>query len=1085
MRRISATLLLLGLALQGCTPEKPVVIAEQAAETKTLLESDAFVPPPRSISDLITKLDGELRARRPVAAAREQANNDGAQSLLPSSGDEPLAQSQTTVPDAAQTTPGSAAQMARAQAARASAAFAAGRNQEGLEARRAAADAARLARLPDLANFLDRLASAENDFGDADAAVVTYAEASRVAEASRNDRGVPDRLALAQGQAALVARIQAKRGRVAEADAALVRMRQIGRSIAFNNFDNDRAGRLAAAEAEILGARGKHADAEAKWREAIGLMEAMEARRKSGNVIVNSPIFYVNFANTYRGSLANNLLSQFRYAEAEAVARQALAESIDAKGLYDVSTIFRGGDLARILLEQGRQSEVEALAARLIEIGTRMQIAPGQLVGSRTLQATALFYQGLYADAVAAYDRLAGDLAGLPNERDAGLMSNRNYGTALAMVGRSREALAVFERNMSRLEQQGATNSYNAQVTRALRGVVHAKAGNRSEALADFRAAGAAMERGPGGEAASAEGASGAAQHLRGLAISGMLEFYASLPADAAPNFVPAAEAFRLADVVRSLSVQGAIDAMNARAGVRDPALADMVRREQDAAQASVAFQGILTNLVSQSAAQRNRNAEEAVRKRVAELDAERAKLNADIRAAFPKYDELRRPLSPSVANARQHLAPNEALLSFFVTDDATYVWALRGTGALGFHKAPIGRAEMATTVAKLRGALDTNAETLDEIPAFDVAAAHRLYAALIEPLAATIGNADTLVVAPHGPLAQLPLALLVTKPGSVPRQASGEAMFAGYKSVPWLVRQAAIVQVPSVSAFQTLRAIPAAAPGRKAFVGFGDPWFSPEQAAEGRLENAAALQTASRQSTSLETRGAKLVRRSAPVASGVSSAEMAQLARLPDTADEIRAVAGALRAGSADFFLGEAANERRVRSMNLTDRRVVMFATHGLVPGDLNGLLQPAIAMSAPSVAGAENGDGLLTMDDVLSLRLNADWVVLSACNTASSNGAGAEAVSGLGRAFFYAGARALLVSNWPVETTSARQLTSDLFARQAADPALKRGLALQLTMLALIDGPGAIDPSTGRTAFNYSHPIFWAPFSLVGDGG
>ena len=75
--------------------------------------------------------------------------------------------------------------------------------------------------------------------------------------------------------------------------------------------------------------------------------------------------------------------------------------------------------------------------------------------------------------------------------------------------------------------------------------------------------------------------------------------------------------------------------------------------------------------------------------------------------------------------------------------------------------------------------------------------------------------------------------------------------------------------------------------------------------------------------------------------------------------------------------------------------------------------------------------------------------------------------------------------VYNWPVETTSARQLTSDLFARQAADPALKRGLALQLTILALIDGPGAIDPSTGRTAFNYSHPIFWAPFSLVGDGG
>lgn len=78
--------------------------------------------------------------------------------------------------------------------------------------------------------------------------------------------------------------------------------------------------------------------------------------------------------------------------------------------------------------------------------------------------------------------------------------------------------------------------------------------------------------------------------------------------------------------------------------------------------------------------------------------------------------------------------------------------------------------------------------------------------------------------------------------------------------------------------------------------------------------------------------------------------------------------------------------------------------------------------------------------MGEILGLKLNADWVVLSACNTAAADGAGAEAVSGLGRAFFYAGARALLVSNWPVETTSAKALTTNLFKRQAKDPALTR---------------------------------------------
>ena len=119
------------------------------------------------------------------------------------------------------------------------------------------------------------------------------------------------------------------------------------------------------------------------------------------------------------------------------------------------------------------------------------------------------------------------------------------------------------------------------------------------------------------------------------------------------------------------------------------------------------------------------------------------------------------------------------------------------------------------------------------------------------------------------------------------------------------------------------------------------------------------------------------------------------------------------------------------------------MFATHGLVPGELNGLTQPALALSAPDVSGSE-GDGLLTMEEILALRLDADWVVLSACNTGSGAGAGAEAASGLGRAFFYAGTRALLVTNWSVHSQSARDLTTDLFRRQNADPKLSRGEAL-----------------------------------------
>jgi CHAT domain-containing protein len=232
---------------------------------------------------------------------------------------------------------------------------------------------------------------------------------------------------------------------------------------------------------------------------------------------------------------------------------------------------------------------------------------------------------------------------------------------------------------------------------------------------------------------------------------------------------------------------------------------------------------------------------------------------------------------------------------------------------------------------------------------------------------------------------------------------------------------------------------------------------------------------------------GLRLALRDVMVSPGaeVETNKLAMLPRLPDTAEEIRGIARATGADVArDVFLGVAANERTVKTLDLTRYRVIAFATHGLVPADLDGLTQPALALTAPEVAKID-GDGLLTMEEILVLRLDADWVVLSACNTANGAGRGAESISGLGRAFFYAGARALLVTHWPVETTSARALTTEVFRRQAADRTLTRAKALQQTMNALIDDGGLIDPQTGRMVFSYAHPIFWAPFALVGDGG
>jgi len=262
-----------------------------------------------------------------------------------------------------------------------------------------------------------------------------------------------------------------------------------------------------------------------------------------------------------------------------------------------------------------------------------------------------------------------------------------------------------------------------------------------------------------------------------------------------------------------------------------------------------------------------------------------------------------------------------------------------------------------------------------------------------------------------------------------------------------------------------------------KAFAGFGDPIFNTDQLIKSEKNRQLNPTVITSRGITFRYRGIRLTSAGHLDGDKVYSSDISMLSHLPDTREEVESIATALQANlDQDVFFGKLASEETVKKMNLSNRRIIVFATHALVPGDIDGLHQPAIALSAPSVTGGKD-DGLLTMGEIMNLKLNADWVVLSACNTAAAEGAGSEAVSGLGQAFFYAGAKALLVTSWPVETTSAKVLTTNLFRLLEKNENLGRSEALRLTQNSMID------KQTGEN-FSYAHPIFWAPFIVVGDG-
>lgn len=831
------------------------------------------------------------------------------------------------------------------------------------------------------------------------------------------------------------------------------------------------------AKGMIAQARGRPAEAEMHAFKSVEYLR--DAVEKSKHWVDKPPAGAMETGlDYYIAGLGLAKLEQGRMSEAEVDVRQALLSTLRRQGKYSQPTAKIAIDLARVILGQGRYDEAEKLARTAIEILHELGFDDDtpQSLQARRIVADVETMQRRWTDASRDYETLVAATQSWSAGRARMLRSSPGRILALARVGQGEKAAEIAATAARARIQQVGEKHYDAAEARGILGIALAAARRDAEALAAFREA-IPILISASRQAETEE----IALATRDFFTQTIIEDYIALLAriqgtPAAANLDAGTESFRLADAARGRSVQRALAASAARASVRDPALAALVRQEQDQQKQIGAQFGLLGQLLALPPEQRDDKAIQQLRTEVDKLRTDRAAIRQQIERQFPEYANLIDPRPPAVEDIRAVLRPGEALVSFYLAQENSFVWAVPKDGPVAFAAAPVGAKAIEDQILKLRRALEPDAETLGDIPPFDLAVAHDLYKTLLMPVAAGWQPAKSLFVVTNGALGLLPLALLPTAPAQV--DANAAPLFSGYKSVPWLVRSHAVTQLPSTAALKTLRALPAGAASRQPLIGFGDPFFSPAQAAEA---GPADIRIAAVDAVAV--RGAKLKRRNLPRTTDVDSADLGLLPRLPDTADELRSVAGAVKSDPAKaLFLGRDANETAVKKAQLTGYKVVAFATHGLVPGDLDGLTQPALALSAPAVAGVD-GDGLLTMDEILGLRLDADWVVLSACNTGAGAGAGAEAASGLGRAFFYAGTRALLLTNWSVHSASAKDLVTDLFRRQAEDSALGRAEALRRAMIALLDGPGYQEG--GRSMFSYAHPLFWAPYSLMGDGG
>ena len=507
-------------------------------------------------------------------------------------------------------------------------------------------------------------------------------------------------------------------------------------------------------------------------------------------------------------------------------------------------------------------------------------------------------------------------------------------------------------------------------------------------------------------------------------------------------------EAWEMAQLARGSDTAQALAGMAARFAQGSDELAKLVRIRQDILGKWRLADAAQIGYASRLSGERRPAEQAKLQSELVQLRAQLASIDTGLTQRFPEYRELTLPQPLPIRDAQKLLAPGEVMISYLVTSRAIYVWAVRND-AIKFWNVDLGAKDLSDRVQKLRQNLEPRDGMLfNQIKPFDTTLAHELYQMLVAPAQSILQGVTSLILVPDAALQSLPFAVLVMQEAMIPPQSLEQ-----HREVSWLASKYALTVLPSESSLRALRRFAKSSTAPESFIGFGDPVLGKSEPGQSRGVAGGNLFT---------QRGVADVN------------EVRKLPRLPETAIELAAMGDALKSKKSDIHLQKAATETKTKRTDLSRYRTIAFSTHGLMAGDFKTLAEPALVLTPPET-GSSLDDGLLTASEIAKLKLNADWVILSACNTAAADGTpGAEGLSGLAKAFFYAGSRALVVSHWSVSSDATVEIMTTMFGEAARGKG--RAQALQRSMITLMQN---------RQQPHYAHPMFWAPFIIVGDGG